>query len=193
MSNKKVKFNDDGTTQTIYQEISIENGRAYDGSSEHAAVGLSASSTVSAGAKRLEKSLKRKKRKFEKLNLIENVYLKEKFGGGGAGEGGVEGKGDTLDTSREKNAELAENTTESTDTVVAAIAGPAGPTSAVAESKAKTAALQYLDTFIKEKANWKFQKVRQVWILQNMYFSKQMDNDQFKDCTLLVSLYFFCL
>lgn len=41
-------------------------------------------------------------------------------------------------------------------------------------SKAKDAALAYLIQFINDKPNWKFQKVRQTWILRNLYFNNQV-------------------
>ena len=52
---------------------------------------------------------------------------------------------------------------------------------------AKEFALKYLEQFIVDKANWKFQKVRQKWILQNLYYQHQVliinkiDNAQFKN------------
>lgn len=56
------------------------------------------------------------------------------------------------------------------------------------ESKARQEALAYLDLFVQDKAKWKFQKVRQVWILQNMYFAHQMDNDGFKHCLVYLKV-----
>jgi hypothetical protein len=50
------------------------------------------------------------------------------------------------------------------------------------ESLARKLALQYLETFIVDKATWKFQKVRQTWILRNLYYQHQIDNDHFKQC-----------
>ncbi|KAI8924478.1 hypothetical protein BC831DRAFT_465556 [Entophlyctis helioformis] len=37
-------------------------------------------------------------------------------------------------------------------------------------SKGKQAALEYLDMFTNNRKMWKFQKVRQIWILRNMYY-----------------------
>lgn len=167
-SNKKIKFNEDGTTQTIYQEIRETALECKDVSSL-ADTNASSRDTCSA-ASRAEKSKIRKKRKFEKLNAIENVYLKEKFGGN---EMNLNKKEGDLEVG-------SKSITENLDKEMEKIDNPA--TAVTTESKAKTAALHYLDTFTKDKANWKFQKVRQVWILQNMYFSKQMNNEQFKDC-----------
>ncbi|KAJ3319886.1 hypothetical protein HDV06_005862 [Boothiomyces sp. JEL0866] len=53
-------------------------------------------------------------------------------------------------------------------------------TSTDKETSAKDAALAYLMTFIENKDQWKFQKVRQTWILQNLYYQHQIDNIHFK-------------
>lgn len=38
---------------------------------------------------------------------------------------------------------------------------------------------EYLDTWKRRKSAWKFQKVRQVWLLQHMYDTEQVSNDTF--------------
>lgn len=47
-------------------------------------------------------------------------------------------------------------------------------------SKAKQQALAYLDLFIEDKPNWKFNKLRQTWILRNLYYQNEMDHAYFK-------------
>ncbi|KAI8911512.1 hypothetical protein EDD86DRAFT_202598 [Gorgonomyces haynaldii] len=49
------------------------------------------------------------------------------------------------------------------------------------ESNGREQALSYLSLFINSKSDWKFQKVRQMWILQNLYYPNMMDPQQFKD------------
>lgn len=49
-------------------------------------------------------------------------------------------------------------------------------------SIAKSAAYAYLVSFVNDKANWKFQKVRQTWILRNLYYQHQIDNEHFNYC-----------
>ncbi|KAJ2997345.1 hypothetical protein HDV02_005617 [Globomyces sp. JEL0801] len=55
------------------------------------------------------------------------------------------------------------------------------------ETKAKKASLYYLSQFINDKQNWKFQKVRQTWILRNLYYQHQIDNAQFKNALLYMA------
>lgn len=50
------------------------------------------------------------------------------------------------------------------------------------DAKARRAALEYLDTFVHKNEEWKFQKIRQIWILRNMYYPSMMDDDSFKHC-----------
>jgi hypothetical protein len=45
---------------------------------------------------------------------------------------------------------------------------------------AREAALNYLNTFVNDKPNWKFQKVRQTWILRNLYYQHEINNEHFK-------------
>ncbi|KAL5034790.1 hypothetical protein BDV3_004309 [Batrachochytrium dendrobatidis] len=47
--------------------------------------------------------------------------------------------------------------------------------------KAKQAAMDYLDLFINNRKQWKFQKVRQIWILRNLYYQAMVTEKQFKD------------
>ncbi|XP_033750847.1 protein IFH1-like isoform X2 [Pecten maximus] len=44
---------------------------------------------------------------------------------------------------------------------------------------AQTAAIDYLKTWSEDKVNWKFQKVRQVWLLQHMYDDSKVPNTDF--------------
>lgn len=46
--------------------------------------------------------------------------------------------------------------------------------------KHQWAALGYLKTFCKNKDEWKFKKVLQMWILRNLWFSNQIDDKHFK-------------
>ena len=48
------------------------------------------------------------------------------------------------------------------------------------ELKLKTASLDYLETFVKNKDKWKFQKMLQIWILQHMWFERHLNDAQFK-------------
>jgi hypothetical protein len=50
----------------------------------------------------------------------------------------------------------------------------------IKNTKARDAALGYLEQFVKDRKNWKFQKVRQTWILRNLYYQHQIDNEYFK-------------
>lgn len=45
---------------------------------------------------------------------------------------------------------------------------------------AKLAAVEYLKQWKNERTVWKFQKVRQVWLLQNMYDQALLDDDSFE-------------
>ena len=47
------------------------------------------------------------------------------------------------------------------------------------EAKLQQQSLLYLNQFIQQK-DWKFNKLKQVWILQNMYFQHLVDNNEFK-------------
>ncbi|KAH6564705.1 hypothetical protein BASA50_009465 [Batrachochytrium salamandrivorans] len=49
------------------------------------------------------------------------------------------------------------------------------------DPKAKQAALEYLDLFINNRKQWKFQKVRQIWILRNLYYQAMVTESQFQD------------
>lgn len=44
---------------------------------------------------------------------------------------------------------------------------------------AQTASINYLKTWSDDNANWKFQKVRQVWLLQHMYDDSKIPNSDF--------------
>ncbi|XP_069123897.1 cholesin-like isoform X2 [Argopecten irradians] len=44
---------------------------------------------------------------------------------------------------------------------------------------AQTASINYLKTWSDDNANWKFQKVRQVWLLQHMYDDSKIPNADF--------------
>ncbi|XP_071965491.1 uncharacterized protein [Antedon mediterranea] len=48
------------------------------------------------------------------------------------------------------------------------------------DRKAQTLALQYLQQWKKFKNVWSFQKVRQVWLLRNMYDTDMVDDDYFE-------------
>jgi WKF domain len=53
-------------------------------------------------------------------------------------------------------------------------------------TRAKDAALYYLHLFTEDKSKWKFKKVRQAWILRNLYYEKQIDHINFKQYLLLI-------
>ncbi|KAI9096511.1 hypothetical protein DFS34DRAFT_144474 [Phlyctochytrium arcticum] len=48
------------------------------------------------------------------------------------------------------------------------------PSSGPGEAKRRQAAIDYLQLFVNDKPNWKFQKVKQVWILRNMWYPHQI-------------------
>ena len=48
-----------------------------------------------------------------------------------------------------------------------------------AETPVWMACKEYLETWKRRKSLWKFQKVRQVWLLQHMYDTEQVSNDTF--------------
>ncbi|KAL5018847.1 hypothetical protein ScPMuIL_004569 [Solemya velum] len=48
------------------------------------------------------------------------------------------------------------------------------------KESAKTPALEYLKQWKSDRKNWKFQKVRQVWVLQHMYDDAQITDDNFE-------------
>lgn len=174
---KKIRFNDDGSQTTIHREHSD----FLEGASGLPRLGgnkeLSAEQEEELVAKKQEK----RKRKFERLVAVENEYLKKKYCSSAADsvktvvvtaqEPSIGDSGDGIRNSPKKDLDLEKDHNEKEKE----------EDEAPAISKAKTAALDYLTVFTLDKSKWKFQKVRQIWLLQNMYFSKQMDNDQFKD------------
>ncbi|KAJ3177131.1 hypothetical protein HDU87_004623 [Geranomyces variabilis] len=54
------------------------------------------------------------------------------------------------------------------------------PKSAPGEAKRRQAAVEYLDCWLNRRNEWKFQKVRQVWILRNLWYAHQLDDAQFE-------------
>ncbi|KAJ3001247.1 hypothetical protein HKX48_002987 [Thoreauomyces humboldtii] len=88
-----------------------------------------------------------------------------------------------------KNPSAAITTVEATAEVDSA--APAGsdvpardllqtPTSAPGEGKRRAAAVEYLDKYVNNKAAWKFQKLRQVWILRNLWYTHQLNDEEFE-------------
>ncbi|KAI9015078.1 hypothetical protein BC832DRAFT_187983 [Gaertneriomyces semiglobifer] len=53
-------------------------------------------------------------------------------------------------------------------------------TQSAGASKRRDLALQYLDTYTHSRPSWKFSKLRQTWILQNLYYSHQLPTPQFR-------------
>ncbi|KAI8822103.1 uncharacterized protein EV422DRAFT_525666 [Fimicolochytrium jonesii] len=73
------------------------------------------------------------------------------------------------------NTAAVENGTEPSSKLVAP------PTAEKAsDRKKRDAALEYLRLYVQNRSEWKFQKVRQVWILRNMWYSNQMDDKTFE-------------
>uniref|UniRef100_A0A8B8CLS0 Uncharacterized protein C7orf50 homolog n=1 Tax=Crassostrea virginica TaxID=6565 RepID=A0A8B8CLS0_CRAVI len=48
------------------------------------------------------------------------------------------------------------------------------------EQKADKLASEYLKQWSSDRKSWKFQKVRQVWLLKHMYNSEQVNSDDFE-------------
>jgi hypothetical protein len=57
------------------------------------------------------------------------------------------------------------------------VATPAAPAATVVESK--VLALEYLRQWSSARASWKFQKVRQVWLLEHVYDKDQLPKKEF--------------
>ena len=169
------------------------------------------SSNCNSNAQKLNSnsSALKRKRKFNVLCNAENEFLKLKYGSSKNTctdnttamstttdnvDGTAEEPGKDTQEVADKKVAAKDNTDTNGTTArkenVVAIDGtaiqnhiaPSSNDQEIVTSKAKTAALEYLSLFIKNKEKWKFQKVRQIWLLQNMYFSIQLDNEQFKDC-----------
>ena len=84
--------------------------------------------------------------------------------------------------------QVDEIATASTDAVPHQKLNPTNENKAVQEvgdlkamDKSSLKVKEYLNLFLNDKKNWKFQKLRQTWILQNLFFQHQMDNQTFRD------------
>lgn len=58
-------------------------------------------------------------------------------------------------------------------------AGEAVPEDAIHESKGMGKALRYLKTWNEDRASWKFEKCRQIWLLHNAYDETKVSQDIF--------------
>ena len=51
----------------------------------------------------------------------------------------------------------------------------------VHESQTRNKALNYLDRFTADRDNWKFEKCRQIWLIQNAFEEKHIPDEKFDD------------
>ncbi|TPX71777.1 hypothetical protein SpCBS45565_g00855 [Spizellomyces sp. 'palustris'] len=83
-----------------------------------------------------------------------------------------------LDSNTEKAGATEETKVSEPDTVKGKSLLVAPP-SAPGESKRRQAAVEYLQQYVTDRENWKFQKVRQVWILRNLWYTHQLNDEAF--------------
>jgi hypothetical protein len=127
---------------------------------------------------------KRKKLMIKKVNQ-EKTYHNLQFGN--TTEATEAAKVPTVaeavsDTKKKKKAKKNKKEPKLAEDVIAEESNEMKVESTEKSEIARDAAYVYLASFVNDKANWKFQKVRQTWILRNLYYQHQIDNEHFNYC-----------
>ena len=191
---KKISFNEDGTTVESHvttESRIIPSPLTTESTSTPSTLSTPSTSSTLNGKKRTAEALEAvKAKKWSKKLKLEKEFLEKKYG-----ENVQQSVSETdYYKANSKTADIKANSKEESDINNVKEkqkesgdgernhAGESNHAGENAGEKARLAALQYLDQWTNDKSNWKFQKLRQIWLIENMYFSHQLDNEGFRKC-----------